>query len=100
MQTTEDRIRRHYRSLKKSGVCCGWSYHSMGEVFMVLARRWERPIVEIKAIVNYKGAAGRPVVHKTPEHNRINRFVFWSEVNRGRGETTARIHDREEMRNL
>lgn len=93
-QTKEDRIRLHFKSLKRTGVCCGWSYHGMGEIYMALAERWGMPIVEIKAIVHPNEPA-QP--RKQPWHNRVNRLVFWQRVNRGIGESTARKYDREEV---
>ena len=51
MQTSEDRIRRQFKSLKKL-------YYSEDEsisaVWVRLARQWNRPIREIKEIVGYK----------------------------------------------
>lgn len=54
MQTREDRIYAHYRSLKGK-VCCpkhwyGMSYH----VWMPLARAWKMPIREIKEVIAAK----------------------------------------------
>jgi hypothetical protein len=96
MQSREDRIRKQFKALK------GRDHHfhdgDTAQIFMRLARQWKLPIVEIKRIVNYKGAATQPVVLKTPEHNRINRYVFQTRVHRSRGETTACIHDRKESR--
>ena len=53
-QTEEDRIRKHYKSLRRS--YHGWPYgqdnFSVGQwIWMPLARKWKRPISEIKRIV-------------------------------------------------
>lgn len=45
----EGRIRAEYRSKKKT-----WDYRNgdpRGNIWMFLARRWQRPIVEIRRIV-------------------------------------------------
>jgi hypothetical protein len=53
MTTEEDRIRAHYRGLKKR---LDPSTGDLGvDVFMRLARQWKRPVAEIKNIVIYHG---------------------------------------------
>lgn len=42
---------RHYRALKKRW---DFGHDSMGGLFMFMARRWKRPVREIKRIVGYR----------------------------------------------
>lgn len=47
-QTPEDRIRRHYRAIKRRA---GRDLGTKSRIFMHLARWWKRPVQEIKKIV-------------------------------------------------
>lgn len=47
-QTQEDRIRREYRARKRG---LDWSYYGLGSLRMSLARKWKRPIREIRRII-------------------------------------------------
>ena len=47
-QSREERIRLHYRSLKKH---TDWRRESMGTVWMTLARTWKMPIRELKELL-------------------------------------------------
>jgi len=53
----EDRIRRHFKSLKAAYGRDEWDggRNSLTTVFMHLARRWKRPIYEIKNILGVHG---------------------------------------------
>lgn len=51
MQTRENRIFRHYKSLAKSNCCADHPIHMATKVWMILARRWKMPIREVKRIV-------------------------------------------------
>jgi hypothetical protein len=47
-QTPEIRIRLHYRAIRRSS----WAHeYGKGALFLHLARRWKRPVQEIKAII-------------------------------------------------
>lgn len=48
---TEDRIRKHYKALKKTW---DFSASNMGELILHLARRWEMSCADIKLIVGRK----------------------------------------------
>lgn len=52
MQTPERRIYLQYRALRRSH----FTYeYGVGRLWLALARQWERPVQEIKAIVRRKG---------------------------------------------
>lgn len=73
----EARIRKEYSKLRKEHRKVrhyDYSYTKgvTGNVLMKLARKWKKPMAEIKHIVNYKGAAERPIVYQTAEEHRLD----------------------------
>lgn len=53
-QTPENRIYLHYRSLRLWRGKFAYEF-GVGAMWLHLARRWKRPVQEIKAIVKRKG---------------------------------------------
>jgi hypothetical protein len=53
MQTPEDRIRKHYKAIRKR-MDSGW-YSWDFDPILSLARKWKRPCWEIRAIIKKTG---------------------------------------------
>lgn len=51
-QTPEDRIRAEFKARKAR---LDYNANGLPVLFMALAKKWERPVTEIKNIVEYRG---------------------------------------------